>query len=664
MKDQHYEPTPTAYFASLLALLTQSISASDGIVNKELVSSVVYLLDLVAGHVPSPLLRSKFTQILPSIAPILTNTEIEAPLIKSCIGCLESLLLAQDSSAWALPPTQMSPRKAMAGLLVLASDHRPKVRKRAQDAIAHVLQNPPPNPSLDHPVADLCAETAMHGLSEAIVSSSRRKGRERGKGPGEEHQPGLIHALQLVKIVASASGGWPSKKIEPLCEILMTISRSSNEYSIMVVFEIFELLFEGMANEFASSKLPRLMDTIAELRPLQDDQQLLPVWVAVISRAYEVSARIQPSDTFRKLPEAFRMISDFLASPFVNIRISASECLVSFLVNCISKGILLDLSIFDEKIVESVAQLATQLLKVKYQAARMEVLQVLSTLFKVLGSRSVGITDDIIKIVGELRNNESFNGKEEADAVLGDAVEAIGPSAILTLLPLNLVRQRADQSGRAWLLPILRDHVSNTELASFKLEFLHLSEVMFQKVIDNGAHEKTMETKVYETLVQQIWGLLPGYCKLPHDLIKAFDRKFAEMLANLLYRQPELRPDICKALQNLVESNQAVVSSDEAQPNVPTTQFTITKQGAEQNLDHLSSFAGNLLAVLFNVYSETLPQYRGYILQCINAYLSITPEKVFGHPHPFLSGYSMTDLDSGIARDLCTSDDNARDGPK
>ena len=54
-------------------------------------------------------------------------------------------------------------------------------------------------------------------------------------------------------------------------------------------------------------------------------------------------------------------------------------------------------------------------------------------------------------------------------------------------------------------------------------------------------------------------------------------------------------------------------------------QNRVTKQQAQKNLDHLASFASNLLAVLFNVYSQTLPQFRGYILRCINAYLSITP---------------------------------------
>jgi ribosomal RNA-processing protein 12 len=56
-------------------------------------------------------------------------------------------------------------------------------------------------------------------------------------------------------------------------------------------------------------------------------------------------------------------------------------------------------------------------------------------------------------------------------------------------------------------------------------------------------------------------------------------------------------------------------------------QARISKADAQKNLDHLAGFASNMLAVLFNVYSQTLPQYRGTILRTINAYLSIIPER-------------------------------------
>lgn len=625
LRDQKADFSATAYFAALLALLSQSFSPTEGIVNKDLATSVVYLLDITSVYVPEPLLRSKFAQILGSLAPALSLPDVEAPLLRPSIGCLESLLVAQDGAAWNLPHTQIGPRRAIAGLLSLSVDHRPKVRKRAQDALVKVLKNPPPSPSLDHPAADMCAQTAMKTLDDSIAAvSKQKKGRRDQK---ENNDPLVIHSLQLVKTIASASGGWPSKQIEPLCELLMSASRSSNEYITMGAFEVFEVIFSSLADGFSSAKLPRILDAISQLKPAQNDSQLLPPWIAVLSRGYDVSAQINSEDTFAKLPELFDLVSGFLASPSHNIRVSASECLVSFLANCIPNSVIVEPSVYDEKILEKLAGAATGLLSIKYQAAWAEVFNVCSAMFDSFKWRSGPFLTDILKTVGELRSNESFHGKKEADQVLGSAIEAMGPAAVLEALPLNVIEQKQGQPGRVWFLPILRDHVSNTNLAHFRSEFVPLSEALYQKVMDYSSAEKTVEMKIFETLVQQTWSILPGYCELPLDLVEAFDQGFAELLSNVLYKQTELRVDICKALQNLVESNQAVLSL-ETEGDDLILQRRITKDAAKKNIVHLAGFASNLLAVLFNVYSQTLPHYRGYILQCINAYLSIIPEKV------------------------------------
>jgi ribosomal RNA-processing protein 12 len=617
--------TPTAYFSALLALLGRQVS-SEGIVNKETATSIIYLLDLVTPHVPAPLLRSKFAEILTSLAPALTHADAEAPLLRSSIGCLESLLVLQDARAWALAQTEISPRRAVAGLLQIAVDARPKVRKRAQEALAKVLANPPPSPSLDHPAADMCAETALKMLKDTAEAASKAK-KAKGHKAEQGSEPGLIHALQLIKTVASSSGGWPSRKIDILCELLLHISKSSSEYLTMTAFEIFEIIFAGMAaDEVASAKLPRLLDVIGELRPSKNDTQLLPPWIAVLSRGYHVSAQLEPEDTFAKIPELFTMIAAFLESPSHNIRISASECLISFLANLVPDSVILEPSIYDEKILEKVAKTAQDLLSVKYQAAWMEVFSMLCAMFETLRWRSDPILRPVLRIVGGLRSNESFAGKKEADAVISRAIAAMGPDVVLEVLPLNLPRPPPGQQGRVWMLPLLRDSVHNTKLAHFRSEMVPLSETLFQRVIDHGTKEKTMEIKVFETVVQQIWSILPGYCDLPLDLVEAFDQSFAEMLANLLYSQAELRTDVCRALQHLVDSNKTIVELDGEEDLV--AQARISKAQAQTNLDHLATFASNMLAVLFNVYSQTLPQYRGTILRTINAYLSIIPEKV------------------------------------
>lgn len=623
LRSQKSDPTPTGYFSALLSLLGQYISADKGLVNKEVANSVVYLLDLVTSHVPAPMLRMKFPQILASLAPALTHPEAEAPLLRASIGCLESLLVAQDSQAWALPQSTTSPRGAIGGLLALAMDHRPKVRKRAQDALSSILKQPPPSPSLDHPAAEMCAETAVRHLQAAVEEATSKKRKQKQKDE-TQNDPNLMHAMQLVKTLATVDNGWPSKRIDALCELLLNISRGNNEFLTMAAFEIFEIIFAGMADEVSSSKLPRLLEVITELQPSQNDSQLLPPWIAVLSRGYDVSSQIAPDETFQKLPKLFNKISSFLVSSSHNIRVSASECLISLLHTCVPESVLLEPSIMDDKALEKVAKTLRDLLTVKYQTAWMEVFNVLAAAFEVLKWRSQPLLDSVVKAIGDLRTDGSFTGKKEADAVLSAAIRSSGPGNVLEVLPLNLGTSSSGP-GRAWLLPIMRDSVSNTNLAHFRSDLVPLSETMFQRVLNHGDAEKTMEIKIFETVVGQIWSCLPGYCELPLDLRDALDQTFAEMLSNLLYQQPQLRTGICKALQNLVETNKAIVEVEGDEDII--RQGRISKAEAQKNIEHLAGFAGNFLAILFNVYAETLPQNRGNLLQCINAYLSVIPEQ-------------------------------------
>lgn len=623
LKTQNAEPTPTAYFAALLSLLGQYISSEKGIINKDLSYAVVYLLDLVTPRVPAPLVRAKFSQILTGIAPALAHQDAEAPLIRCAIGCLESLLIIQDANSWTLPAAEVSPRRAVAGLLTLSTDPRPKVRKRALEALSKVLKSPPPSPSLDHPASDQCAETALRTLKEEASRAGKAK-RNRTQRD-DHHEPQLIHALQLIKTIATASNGWPSRKIDALCELLLDIAKSSHEYLVIAAFDVFEIIFSSLADEVSSAKLPRLLEVITELQPSNQDSQLLPPWIAVLSRGYDVAAQLEPEEIFYKLPDLFNSVAKYLNSPSHNIRVSASECLVSFLTNCIPPTVILEPSIMDEKILEKLAKAADELLSIRYQAAWMEVFNVVSAMFENFKWRSNPTLRNALKAIGDLRGNDAFAGKKEADVVISAAIRSGGADFVLEVLPLNLVTPQAGQAGRAWLLPLMRTAVKNTRLTHFKSDLVPLSEAMFQRVLDHGKAEKTMQIKIYETIVQQIWATLPGYCDQPIDLTEALDQPFAELFANLLYQQPQLRTELCRALNNLVTSNQLIEAVEG--PEDLVAQGRISKDQATKNLAHLASIAGNMLAVLFNVYGETLPQYRGLILQCINSYLSVMSQQ-------------------------------------
>jgi ribosomal RNA-processing protein 12 len=615
------EPSSTDYFAVLSSLLSETFTNDK--VNAETVASVVCLLNIVAPFAPQPLLRARFTQILKLLAPGLFQDEADTLLLRHSIGCLETLLLAQDLAAWDMSVAQIGPRRAVARLISLSMHQNPKVRRKAQEAMKTVLRNPPPSPSSDHPAADMCAQTALKTLEDLAQKSSN--GAKQKDKQDLSHDPVMLHALQLIKTIASASGGWPSKKIEPLCELLLQIAKGGNQFMTMAVFDIFEMIFAGLAEDVASTKLPRLMENISDLRPSANDTQLVPPWLAILSRGYDVSAQIEPDETFHKLPDVFKMVAQFMESPSPNIRISASECLVSFMATCVPSQVILEPSIYDEKILEKLAKTAESLLSVKYQAAWLETFNVLGAMYDSLRWRAYPMMTNIAKTMGEIRSNESFRSKREADEVIGKAIRSLGPEAVLSIMPLNLARPTKGQQGRAWLLPVLRDYVSNTNLAHFKSEMVSLSEVMFQRMLEHGDGEKTMEGKIYETIVQQIWSTLPGYCDLPLDLTESFDQGFAELLANLLYQQVDLRMDICRALRILVETNQAIANIEDEEDDL-VLQSRVSREQAKQNLRYLGTFAGNMLAVLFNVYTQTLPQRRGPILQTINVFLGITPD--------------------------------------
>lgn len=72
--------------------------------------------------------------------------------------------------------------------------------------------------------------------------------------------------------------------------------------------------------------------------------------------------------------------------------------------------------------------------------------------------------------------------------------------------------------GRAFLLPLLATHTTNTRLTHFTTVFVPLSEQLFDMKVKADEAEKVNESKVWEVLIAQIWACFKGYCDLAVDL--------------------------------------------------------------------------------------------------------------------------------------------------
>lgn len=626
------------YLISLMSLLDQTIDTETAAIKDlQLATSTMYLLDIIFHYTPKKILKSRFADILIKVAPCITDEKANAPLIKSALGCLEALLIAQDTQTWNNTQNlKVTPTRGLDGLLELSLDPRPKVRKRAQDAITNILKNPPPGPTAEHVASPLISAFAINALVSILDESATISNKKlRAMGGASELNSKIIHILKLLSNIISTNQ-WPTAHVEKLCDLLLEVCKTSDQFLVSNSFNCFEVLFQSMAESSVSSglaenKFMKALDVIFSLKPSQNDTHLAAAWIAVVAKGISTYAIHDPLKCFVKIPEVFRTLSFYLSSEIPDIYFSAAQCLIAIVTDAIKSEILLyppsvSAEHFEavDEVIQELSEIFVDLLSIKYTHCAKAVLNVLTATFKKLKYRA---NPDFIKpleIVGSWRTDEQnfLDLRSEAENVIGGAIEAIGVDAVLGCLPLNLISPSTSKPGRAWLLPILRDSIQNSTLNTFFKEFLPLIK-HFESQFDKFGKE-SVQLKVYQTVVDQIWSLLPPFCDLPTDLTEAFSDEVAAELSGLLYSHVELRTTICRALRNLVESN-LVYQKNSTTDSLLLQHFSI--ESATNSLEYLSTKSSNMLAVLFNVYTQTAPNARGYILETIDSYLQITKKE-------------------------------------
>ncbi len=79
-------------------------------------------------------------------------------------------------------------------------------------------------------------------------------------------------------------------------------------------------------------------------------------------------------------------------------------------------------------------------------------------------------------MLSDLRSTEDFSFLSELDSTVGKAIRVFGPKNVLRVIPLNLTGTINDvQLEQSWLLPLLRDNITHTELNHFVSYFLPIA---------------------------------------------------------------------------------------------------------------------------------------------------------------------------------------------
>jgi ribosomal RNA-processing protein 12 len=376
------------------------------------------------------------------------------------------------------------------------------------------------------------------------------------------------------------------------------------------------------------------------LKPAAVDERLLPTWLLIVGKAFpsyakyvwkkkvqqkiiNVFIRLDAAQCASNVSVVFSLIfNDFQQDSRCHRQIA--NCLSTLIEYCITDDLIEQASAGEANGLTEMINLLEAGLGVHYQSAWVHVMTVQQAMFNKLNHYAAPLMNNCLALLGELRLSPSEAYKEQLDKTLGVAISTMGPEFFLQILPLNLEAPTSSSHvGRAFLLPLLKTYTTNTTLSYFVNVLIPLGDRLAQKGEAAAARELEMQAKVYETLVNQIWSLAPGFCDLPVDLTRAFNDTVAERFSSLLYTQPDLRPTIAQALQLLIEKNQALAKSSADDSHLMRA-YGLTKAQASANLAFMSKFAVNYLAVFFNVFSQIAPMFRGFMAEVIKAYLTVT----------------------------------------
>ncbi|XP_041802911.1 RRP12-like protein [Chelmon rostratus] len=595
IRGQGGKETETEYFAALMTTLEVVDSA-------ESQAAVAYLLNLVMKRVPAPVLMSKFSDTTKALMDVMSKqaTSETASALRWILSCLATLLRKQDASVWTYPSTL----QAYHGLLSFTVHSKPKIRKAAQQGVCSILRG-----------SDFLFKDNAPAHHPAAVTTAKFCIKEMEQAGGSKEDTTTLHVLGLLK---ELMGTFPLGAVKSCCETLLRVMTLSHVLVTASAMQAFHRLFSGKPN--ASTLSPELnaqiITALYDYLPSENDLQPLLAWLAVMEKAHIHLASLQSSLSLGHLPRLFSATMSCLLSPHTQVVSAAANTLKTLLTECVAPcmeemgRITATASAGNPSYVCKMFRVVEEGLSYRFHASWPFVLQVLGCFYRVAGKQAHPIMTKSLQSLADLRSTPHFPFSGELDLAVGGAVESMGPEVVLGAVPLNITGYEDDlEFPRSWLVPVIRDHVKNTNLGFFTSYFLPLASTLKQRAEELEQAGQKLEAKVYQTLQLQIWTMLPGFCTCPVDLLASF-KGIARVLGMAINERPDLRLTVCQALRTI-----------------------INKSSTEEEKTELGRFSKNFLPIFFNVYSlqpaaGESGAYRMAVLDTIKVYLSVTERQM------------------------------------
>ncbi|XP_072934195.1 RRP12-like protein [Epargyreus clarus] len=594
IKEQGGKESTTEYFAALM----ETLKSSEG---EDSLVATLSLLSMGIKSVPQAVLRKQFSDSATIFLDILEkNAQTEnGALLRSVIGCLSVLLRAQEYALWG----DSSTMKVFDSVLAFSLHSKPKVRKSAQHAIMAILRgscfmipsdDEKIKPPKLHPASNRVAEYSLSQIKpEALLSG---------------HRP-VLHTLTMLRDVLPV---FSKEYIKTISESILSLMTHNNVYIKTCCLHTLHALLSAPRD---SSNLPaglaaQLTRALLAARPPANDTGQVLAWAAVLQQGYGCLANLDLNLCTPNLPTFVNIcVSELWLSDVGDVNSAATNALKAILLDCVKPAIESEECLVKHKShIDNIFKTIGTGLDNPFNRAIKHVILTIAVCFEIGNEKVTYALGPLLRKLIERRESHNFFNEKEVEYATGCAIKALGPEFVLSIIP---IRDGPNVNlDRSWLLPVLRERITHSNLKFFATEILEMATFCRKKSRDLAQLNDTPGSHTYDLLCNQLWALLPSFCNYPRDIKENF-KSLARVLGTVLKDNPEFRLSVMQALRKLISCS----------------------MGNEEDRAELGRFAKNYLPILLNIYmspvkgSGALGQ-RLAALETIQAYLSISDQSL------------------------------------
>ena len=547
----------------------------------EALTATALLLSTVVSKVPAAVLRARFAESCSAILSCLARCQKSTSATRSLLDLLGSVLVAQERETWSHSSTGV----VFQQLLAFTLDHRPKIRNKAQQITQQLL-----------------TQEDSQLMARKIVSKFILHELENNSPQTKTGQARLVH---VVTFAPKVLGELPQQEKHAMA--LFNVAGSGQPNLVRHVFESLAIICKS-ASRFSASNAKRLMEVTLQVKPNKNDTNSVVPWLKCVAAASLLLADLDSVLYMQKMPDIVSALAEYLTTDVSTVAdgvVAAFRDLTDSITAEAVQAAVASPSAPLNRVIQALVQTG---LSFSTQSNWSQVFKIFKHLLSALGESSAKLASPCIVRIDEFaRATNDATLRDAAESVIKEACRQIGPEALLTLLPLNILPEQiqAGAVSRPWLLHLIHDAIpAGSSLVWFATSLGPLITELERAAVTMNAQGQATAAMQYRVLSLQVWALLPGFCTRPSDLSDGF-KMVAKEMGRAISSDPEASVHVCRALMNL---------TSDIDPEYLLHVKSI-----------MSSFAKNFLPLLFNAHAAAdSPVSRRCYVDGVKAYASAT----------------------------------------